>query len=338
MIKEVPMKPKFLNDNPKIYLVAPSFGCVIEPYQTRLKASIERLKKEGAKITEGENIWKAQGKVSSNTPELRAKEIHDAFLSDADAVLSVGGGEVMCEILPYIDFELIKRNPKWFVGFSDNTNLTYTITTICDIESIYGTNAPSYYNLDYDALDTWNMLHGKKEFKGYKKWQLENNSKSPLITLNLRKRTIIKPYNYESKVTGRLIGGCLDCLANICGTKFDHTKEYINKHKDEGIIFFMECCDYTSISLRRALFQLKNAGWFDHVSMFLIGRSLNYYDKSFGVSMEESYLDMLKDFNKPILFNIDLGHLPPSMPMRSGALATVEYSKDKKNIFITYND
>jgi muramoyltetrapeptide carboxypeptidase LdcA involved in peptidoglycan recycling len=54
--------------------------------------------------------------------------------------------------------------------------------------------------------------------------------------------------------------------------------------------------------------------------------------------MEESYLDMLKDFNKPILFNIDLGHLPPSMPMRSGALATVEYSKDKKNIFITYND
>ena len=180
------MKPKFLNDNPKIYLVAPSFGCVIEPYQTRLKASIERLKKEGAIITEGENIWKAQGKVSSNTPELRAKEIHDAFLSDADAVLSVGGGEVMCEILPYIDFELIKRNPKWFVGFSDNTNLTYTITTICDIESIYGTNAPSYYNLDYDALDTWNMLHGKKEFKGYKKWQLENNSKSPLVTLNLR--------------------------------------------------------------------------------------------------------------------------------------------------------
>ena len=67
-----------------------------------------------------------------------------------------------------------KNKNKLFVGFSDNTNLTYTITTICDIESIYGTNAPSYYNLDYDALDTWDMLHGKKEFKGYKKWQLEN--------------------------------------------------------------------------------------------------------------------------------------------------------------------
>jgi hypothetical protein len=47
---------------------------------------------------------------------------------------------------------------------------------------------------------------------------------------------------------------------------------------------------------------------------------------------------MLKDFNKPILFNIDLGRLPPSMSMRSGALATVEYNKDKKNIFITYKD
>ena len=55
------MKPKFLNENPKIYLVAPSFGCVTEPYQTRLKASIERLKMEGADIIEGENIWKALG-------------------------------------------------------------------------------------------------------------------------------------------------------------------------------------------------------------------------------------------------------------------------------------
>ena len=47
---------------------------------------------------------------------------------------------------------------------------------------------------------------------------------------------------------------------------------------------------------------------------------------------------MLSEFNKPILFNIDLGHLAPSMPMRCGAIATVEYKEEKHNIFITYKD
>ena len=332
------MKPEFLKENPKIYLVAPSFGCATEPYVTALKASIANLKSIGADVIEGENIWKAEGKVASASALARAKEINDAFESDADAIISVGGGEVMCECLPYIDFEEIKKNPKWYVGFSDNTHLTYTITTICDIETIYGANAHAYHTLKYDVLDTWDMLHGKLAFKGYKKWQLEKLSKDPFEDYNLKKRTIIKPYFYEKPVTGRLIGGCLDCLINICGTQFDYTKEYIKKHREDGIIFFMENCDLNSIALRRALFQLKNAGWFEHVDMFIIGRSRLYNDKSFGISMEESYIDMLEEFGKPILFNVDLGHLPPSMPMRTGAIATVEYKKEKKNIFITYKN
>lgn len=330
------MKPEFLKEKSKIRLVAPSFGCTTEPYKTRLEHSVLKLEENGCQISYGDNVFKALGKASSNTPLNRAKEINDAFLSDADAIISVGGGEVMCEILPYVDFNIIKENPKWFVGFSDNTNLTYTITTICDIETIYGSNAPAYYRFNYDSKDTWDMLHGKKEFKGYKKWQLENNSKKHLIELNLHKRTKIKRWNYSGPVSGRLIGGCLDCLTNMCGTKFDHTKEYIERHKDEGIIFFMECCDYNSISLRRALFQLKNAGWFDNVSMFLIGRSFNYNDKSFGITMEESYYDVLNELGKPILFNIDLGHLPPSLPIRCGAKAKVEYKEKENNIFITY--
>ena len=100
----------------------------------------------------------------------------------------------------------------------------------------------------------------------------------------------------------------------------------------------MEACDYNSISLRRALFQLKNASWFEHVDMFIIGRSLNFKDKSFGLTMEESHIDMLEEFGKPILFNVDLGHLAPSMPMRCGAIATVEFKKEKNNIFISYNE
>ena len=329
------MRPKNLEKNDSIYLVAPSFGCTTKPYSTRLKKSISIFSKN-YNIIEGKNIWLNEGILSSNTPIERANEIIDAYKSNASVVWSVGGGEVMCEILPYIDFTIIKENPKWFVGFSDNTNLCYTITTTLDIETIYGVNFPGMYNLEYDAKDTLNMLMGENKFKGYKKWQ-ENKKTTPLAKYNLNKRTKIKTYKYTTPIKGRIIGGCLDCLINLCGTKFDHTKEYINNHKDEGIIFFMEACDLNPLSLRRALFQLINSGWFDNVSMFIIGRSLNYKCKIMNQTMDETYIDILKDFNKPILLNVDLGHIAPSMPIRVGSIVTVEYNKDKHNIFYNYD-
>ena len=328
------MRPEFIKEKSILYLVAPSFGCTISPYKERLKFAIKNLKKEGFKIKEGKNIFLGKGIVSSNTPIERAKEIHDAFLSKANAIISVGGGELMCEILEYINFDIIKENPKWFMGFSDNTNLTYTITIICDIETIYGVNAPSLSLLEYDSLDALDMLKGKKEFKGYSMWQYEDLDESPVHPYKFDRKTNIIPYNY-SPMKGRIIGGCIDCLQNLCGTKFDNTVNYINKHKSDGIIFFMEACDLNSISLRRALIQLKNAGWFNNVSGFIIGRSYNFNDESFGETMQKSYIDILSSFNKPILLDCPIGHRDPTLPIRVGALCEITYDD---NIKIKYLD
>lgn len=327
------MIPKFLNEN-GIYLVAPSFGCTTSPYKERLEKSIEALKKMNIKVIEGSNIFKALGKAASNTPINRAIEIHDAFLSNACVVWSVGGGEVMLEILEYIDFELIKNNPKWFVGFSDNTNLTYTISTICDIETIYGINAPNIHLMSYDSLDTWDMLHGKKEFLSYGKWQLNEDKENPLSGYKLDQKSNLLITNYKEPITGRLIGGCIDCLSTICGTKYDNTINYCTKHKDEGIIFFLEACDLSSIGLRRVLFQLKSAGWFNYTKAFIFGRSYHYNDDSFNITMTEAIIDILNDLNVPIIMNADLGHLGPSMPIRCGALANIEVIR--KKLKITY--
>lgn len=323
------MKPKFLNKTSKIYLVAPSFGCTTSPYNERLLKSIDTLKNKNIDVIIGDNVFKSIGKASSNTPINRAIEIHNAFKSDSDVVWSVGGGEVMVEILEHIDFELIKENPKWFVGFSDNTNLTYTISTICDIETIYGINAPNIHLMTYDSLDTWNMLYGKNEFKSYGKWQLNEIKENPLSGYNLDKKSKMIITNYNEPITGRLIGGCIDCLSTICGTKFDNTVNYCNKHKDEGIIFFLEACDLTSIGLRRVLFQLKNAGWFNYTKAFIFGRCYNFFDESFGITHTESIIDILGDLNVPIIMNADLGHLGPSLPIRCGALGTVKIDKNK---------
>ena len=333
------MKAKYLSNNKKIALVAPSFGCTTSPYNERLLRTIEIFNKLNIDINIGENCFKNEGIAASNTPLLRANEFHKAWLSNSEAIISVGGGETMIEILEYIDFNLIKNNPpKWFVGFSDNTNLTYTITTNCDIETIYGTNAPNFcrYPFSYDTLDTYLMLEGKKEFKGYKKWQLNEDKSDPFNDYNFDMETKIIAKNYNKAFEGRLIGGCLDCLANICGTKYDKTKEYINLHQDEGIIFFLEACELSSIGIRRALFQLKNAGWFNNIKGFIIGRSMNYYDESFGTTPTQAYSDLLSDLNVPILLDIDLGHLSPSIPIRCGGYAKIEYKEN--NIFITYKD
>lgn len=330
------VKPQLLTKGDSIYLVAPSFGCTTSPYKERMEASIPKLKEMGYEVIEGKNIYKSKGIASSNTPRSRAKEIMDAFKSDAKAVISVGGGEVMVEILEHINFDVIKENPKWYVGFSDNTNLTYTIATICDIETIYGAHANAFYNLEYTSLDTYNMLIGETKFKGYKKWQLEEvEDENPLSSYHFDQKTNAISYGFD-KAKGRIIGGCLDVLVGLCGTKYDHTKEYIKRHKDEGIIFFLEACDLNSISVIRALTQLKYAGWFDDVDAFIVGRSLNYFDESFGISMKDAYLHVLEPLKKPIVLDAPIGHLKPTLPILVGGLASVKYKNN--NIEIEYLD
>ena len=334
------MKPKYLKNNSKLYLIAPSFGCTTSPYEERLVKSISVLNDLGYRISLGENCYKDDGVAASNTPEERAKEFMQAYTSNADAIISVGGGEMMIEILEHLDFEEIKSlSPKWFMGFSDNTVLTYTLTTICDIETIYGVNATRFYTkpLMCDSNDALKMLHGTTSFEGYPKFELEEKKEDrPFNLINFDTDKIITPYLYKEPFKGILLGGCLDVLINICGTKYDKTKEYISKHKNDGIIFYFEACDLNPLSFRRALIQLKNAGWFDNVKGFLIGRSYHYNEELFGVTAESSVTDILGSLNVPILINVDLGHLKPSLPIRNGARATISY--EKTNIKIKYDN
>lgn len=333
------MRAPYLKNNSKIYLTAPSFGCSDSPYKERLTEAIKILKKEGFLIIEGKNIFKNE-LVASADSKTRAEDFMTAYRSNVDLIMSVGGGEVMCEILPYINFEELKNYPpKWFMGYSDNTNLTYTLTTICDIETIYGPNAPSFYMINYDTLDAINLLKGKIEFNDYGRWEYNTKKNSnPLCEYNLNMKSSILAYNYINPIKGRLIGGCLDCLTTLCGTKFDNTINYTKRHKDEGIIFFLEACDLTSIGIKRALFQLKNASWFNYVKAFIIGRSQNYFDNSFNINPLMAYFDSLKEFNVPILLNVDIGHLGPSLPLRNGALATISLINNRLNIIYDDNN
>lgn len=334
--------PSFLKKNGCIKLVAPSFGCTAEPYKSQLKAAIEKFTNDGYKIIVGENVYKDDGIGKSTNPLDCGKELTTAFSdSESDIVYSVGGGETMCEDLEYVDFDVIKNSkPKWYLGYSDNTNMTFTLNTLCDTASIYSPCFPSYGMKEWDKslTDTQMILKGEtSEVSGYPMWELESlkTEDNPFVSYNKTEMTSIQMYNGNScQFSGRLIGGCLDCLINLIGTKFDKVDEFNERYKDDGIIWFLESCDLNMMGLRRAMWQMKNASWFKYVKGFLIGRPLHYGEEIMGMDRFSAVTGVLKEFSVPIILDCDIGHLPPMMPIVSGAYADVSF--DNGNIKIKY--
>ena len=131
--------PAFLKDGGRIGFIAPSFGCATEPYRTDFDESLLYFKNLGYKTVLGPNCYSDTGIGISNSPVKCASEANDFLTNDkSDVIISCGGGELMCEILPFMDFEKIaKSDAKWFMGYSDNTNLTFLLNTLCDTASIY---------------------------------------------------------------------------------------------------------------------------------------------------------------------------------------------------------
>ena len=128
----------------------------------------------------GDNVYKAELPYLSNTPSEIGKEFMEMYKNpEVKLLLSVGGGEMQFETLPYIDFELIKQSePKWFNGFSDNTNYSFLLTTLCDVASIYGHCAGSFgmRNLDQSIKDDYLVMTGEKlTLTGYPKFQLKSS-------------------------------------------------------------------------------------------------------------------------------------------------------------------
>ena len=322
---------EFLDYGATIEMIAPSFGVTTEPYFTRYEASKRNLERLGFQIKEGENVHSDTGIFSSNTPTKRAAEFINAYTdSSVDAIFSVGGGELMVDILPYIPFRKLKKvPPKWFVGYSDNTNLIFPLTTLCDVVSIYGPCATTFYEkpLLYSERDTMKMLFGEKHFSGYQFYGKEtNDGNHPFQRYSLDIRKKIKAINYSEPFQGTLVGGCLDCLLTLCGTKYDKVTQFKKKHT-EGLVWFLEACDLDLLSIRRGLFQLDQAGWFDNAKGFIIGRPLAISEKTEGIDHFSAVTDILSSKQVPILMDVDFGHLPPMMPIKSGAECRISFQK-----------
>lgn len=324
----------FLKEHGRIGFVAPSFGCATEPYRTAFDQTLKRFREMGYQTVLGPNCRAGSGIGISNTPELCAKELEEYYCADTqDALISCGGGELMCEILPHLDFEKIRMaSPKWYMGYSDNTNFTFLLPTICDIASIYGPCAASFGMEPWDASlqDAFDVLKGERRtVKGYEKWEIESlkDETHPTVPYNLTEKREL--FGEDAVFSGRLLGGCMDILTNLVGTAYDRVKAFQERYSKDGIIWFMEACDLNVFSIRRALWQMKEAGWFENAKGFLIGRPRIFDEPMMGLDRHTAVTGILGDLHVPIIQDLDIGHLPPMLPLICGSLA---------NVVVTGND
>lgn len=345
--------PLFLKEHDTIGFVAPSFGCAIEPYYSGFQNARKKLEQRGFRTQPGPNCYVQNGIGISNTPEKCAAELMEYYESrENEALISCGGGELMCTILPYMDFEKIKTlEPKWYMGYSDNTNFTFLLTTMCDVASIYGPCAAAFGMEPYHPSieDALALLCGQKQqFQSYSKWEKEKlkSEEQPLLPYNCTEPVQMHAYEFhgedkyrevnELSLQGRLVGGCMDCLQNLVGTPYDHAAEFAEKYKEDGILWFLESCDLNVFDIQRAMWQMEQAGWFKYVRGFLIGRPLCYGEEMMGLDQYRAVLSITEKYKVPVLMDIDLGHCSPTMPFVTGAHGKVDYFQNKMTVQFQY--
>lgn len=320
--------PKNLQNNSKIGIVALSAGVgeFIEEY----KKSITNIEKQNFGIIETGSVRKnANPSADALT---RAKEL-DRLINDddVDMIMNACGGDFLLEILPYVNFENINNNPKYIMGASDATGILYVITTALDIATIYGFNAASYdqEKLHKSQINNFELLKGniveQESFDLYEKDKKNRNE-----SYNLTEKVNWEAINGQVDITGRIIGGCIDCIRNIIGTKYDKTKSFIEKYKEDGIIWYFDNFALTTEDFYLTLIQFREAGWFEYTKGIIVGRV-----KYPGGYTDITYQDALRKAvgeNIPIIFNADIGHVAPKMTIINGCIAHITSSEGKGKI------
>lgn len=329
--------PKFLNNGDMIGVCAPSDGVSDEAKLKRLDFAHENFKKLGFNTKETESVRKSiRGKSASS--EIQARELESLFLDDnVKMVMCVSGGDFLLEMLSYVDFNVIKNNPKWLQGYSDPTGLLFTITTNLDIATIYDNNftafgmKPWHKSLEENVSILQGNLIEQTSFESYENSHVTYINGDEAYVLDMLVKWELIDERLELEFEGRIIGGCIDILTELFGTTFDKTQEFIEKYKNDGIIWYFDNCELTCEDLIRTLWKFKNQNWFKYTKGIIFGRSAidsSYYDFSFKDAVKYS----LEELNVPIIVNADIGHVSPRMTIINGAIANVKYNNGKGKI------
>lgn len=338
--------PKFLSNGACIGVPAPSSGAYDDLHIVKYLNSKSKLEKMGFTCILSNNINISE-MARSGSAKVRADEFNKMIEDkNIDFIMCAAGGEFLVEILPYIDFSKIVQNPKFVQGFSDPTGLLFPITTKYDIATIYGNNFGEYGVEEYDRSINENLqiLQGnlieQNSYEMYEDKRAEIENPTGLEGYNFTDKVEWKVLNKESNINdvdeislkGRIIGGCLDIISEIAGTKYDGTSRFIEKYKNDGIIWYFDNCELSKEELIRTLWKLNEFGYFENTKGIIFGRN-GVETSCLGYTMESALKDsVLEKFGVPIIYDSDISHKGPCLTIINGAIANVRYKDGKGSI------
>lgn len=321
----------FLKKNAVVGVTALSSG-VGAPLAGLIKLSRSRMEAKGFHIICGDTVW-TQEKAESAPAKIRAREFNEMMGDDAiDIIIPPWGGELLIEILEYIDFNAMKD--KWILGYSDISVLLLAITLKTGIATAHGTNLIDLrgeYSDDTTAM--WQAVLSTKQggtilqhssLKYQKEWK--HDAPTPCV-YHLTEDTQWKTVSSDSvTLKGRLLGGCVDVIRHLMGTPYGDVRHFQKQYiRNEPILWYLENCELNTADLRRSLVQMKLAGWFENCAGVMFGRSpANQPVQNYTV--EDIYAELSEELQVPIVYDIDCGHVPPQITFINGAYAEVEVS------------
>lgn len=328
---------KYIKPGDTIGITATSGGITDELKCKRVANATVALKERGYNVISTDNLYTADFRGCSASGKERGRQFNELVSNpDVSCIISAAGGDYLMEMLEYVDFENFKKNPKWFQGFSDNTGLVYPIVTTCDVAAVYGCHIGDFGMKPWQVStkNALGVLEGK--IKTQKSFDYYENERHAYTTgyegyyKDLPVRWINGRDEEKIEISGRLIGGCLDVIAFLIGTKYDGGREFVQKYADDGIIWVLESFNMEDVVLITHLWQMKEMGYFANAKGFVFGRPLMY-----NTWIEQPYKDavmsVLGNLNVPIIFDADIGHKGPQFSVVMGAKAKVT-SEDGKGV------
>lgn len=330
--------PAPLRPGDVVGVTSPSSGASGD-LQPRLDVAIATVRARGYDVRVGE-CMDAAGHVSAPAPQ-RAAELQAMLLDPAvRAVVPPWGGETAIDLLPLIDWDAVAAaEPTWVVGYSDMATLITPLTLLTGWASIHGNNLmDTPYRvpdglvgwLDVVAMDpgaTFTQTPPGRYRTGFVSYREHPDDAEYALDAE-GGWTRLDDLGGDLDVTGRLIGGCIETLTNLAGTRYLDPRPLAAL--GDGLLVYVEAAGDDSPTICCNLHGMRLNGVFDDATAILVGRTRAPAIPS--LSQHEAVVDALGMLGVPILADVECGHLAPYLPLVNGALARVEHSASTSRI------
>jgi len=299
---EKTLKAHRLKKGDHVMLVSPAFAAFNKESVAIKKESLESW---GLKVSLAPHLFDRYGYLAGSDED-RAADLNAAFANpDIKAVISHSGGWGCARLLPLLDYDVIRRNPKILLGFSDNTSLLLAVYSQTGLITFHGPSPRNKVCADY----THRLI-----FDGEKMLMRNpvSNAENLAPTLH-RTRTMT-----SGKTTGPLIGGNLTVLTSIVGTPYlpDFT----------GAVLFIEDVEEQVYRIDRMITQLKLAGILEQIKGFIFGvcRKCGPGERHGSLTLQDVLDEHVKPLGIPAFQGMMVGHIKEQFTLPIGCRVTMD--------------